>query len=108
MNLNHLSDYDILTWHVVICIHVHIIHVSNYTADSKQCKVVHCDCNIFYLLHSVTGTCWLLASRLGFDFFQVNIMAGPSKKMCVSDEIIYELLKQNEYSDISESEYTVK
>jgi hypothetical protein len=34
-------------------------------------------------------------------------MAGPSKKMRVSeDEVLYELLKQNEYNDISESEYS--
>jgi hypothetical protein len=40
----------------------------------------------------------------------VNILAGPNK-MCVSDEeVLYELLQENEYSDISESEYrmTVK
>jgi hypothetical protein len=34
-------------------------------------------------------------------------MAGPSKKMLVSDEeVFYELLQENEYSGISESEYT--
>jgi hypothetical protein len=33
-------------------------------------------------------------------------MAGPSKKMCVSDEILYELLQKNEYCDISENEYS--
>jgi hypothetical protein len=34
-------------------------------------------------------------------------MAGPSKKMCVSDEeVFYELLQENEYSGISESEYS--
>jgi hypothetical protein len=32
-------------------------------------------------------------------------MAGPSKKMCVSDEeVLHELLQENEYSYISESE----
>jgi GMP synthase-like glutamine amidotransferase len=34
-------------------------------------------------------------------------MAGPSKKMRVSDEGVFcELLQENEYSDISESEYS--
>jgi hypothetical protein len=33
-------------------------------------------------------------------------MAGPSKKMHVSDEVFYELLQENEYSGISESEYS--
>jgi hypothetical protein len=34
-------------------------------------------------------------------------MAGPSKKMCASDKVsFYELLQKNEYSDISESEYS--
>jgi hypothetical protein len=34
-------------------------------------------------------------------------MADPSKKMCVSDnEVFYELLQENEYSGISESEYS--
>jgi hypothetical protein len=33
-------------------------------------------------------------------------VAGPSKKMRVSDEVLYELLQENEYSDISESEYS--
>jgi hypothetical protein len=32
-------------------------------------------------------------------------MAGPSKKMCVSDEVLYGLLQENEYSDISRREY---
>jgi hypothetical protein len=31
-------------------------------------------------------------------------MAGPSKKMYVIDEVLYELLQKNEYSDIFESE----
>jgi hypothetical protein len=31
-------------------------------------------------------------------------MAGPSKKMRVSDEMLCELLQENEYNDISESE----
>jgi hypothetical protein len=34
-------------------------------------------------------------------------MAGPNKKMCVSDEeVLYELLQENEYSDISERKYS--
>jgi hypothetical protein len=34
-------------------------------------------------------------------------MAGPSKKMHVSDkEVFYELLQENEYNDISEIEYS--
>jgi hypothetical protein len=33
-------------------------------------------------------------------------MADPSKKMRVSDEVLYEHLLENEYSDISESEYS--
>jgi hypothetical protein len=37
----------------------------------------------------VTGSCWLLDSCPGFEFFQLNIMAGPSKKMCVSDEMFF-------------------
>jgi hypothetical protein len=32
-------------------------------------------------------------------------MAGHRKKMRVSDEVLYELLQENEYGDISESEY---
>jgi hypothetical protein len=32
-------------------------------------------------------------------------MAIPSKKMRVSDAVLYELLQGNEYIDISESEY---
>jgi type IV secretory pathway VirB4 component len=32
-------------------------------------------------------------------------MTGPSK-MCVSDKVFYERLQENEYSDISESEYS--
>jgi hypothetical protein len=36
-------------------------------------------------------------------------MAGPSKKMRESDEeVFYELLQENEYSDISDSEINVK
>jgi hypothetical protein len=34
-------------------------------------------------------------------------MAGPSKKMHMCDEVVlYELLQENAYSDISESEYS--
>jgi hypothetical protein len=34
-------------------------------------------------------------------------MAGPSKKMCVSDEeVLYELLQENDYSNTSDSEYS--
>jgi hypothetical protein len=33
-------------------------------------------------------------------------MAGPSKEIRVSDEILCELLLENEYSDISKSEYS--
>jgi hypothetical protein len=44
----------------------------------------------------VTGSCWLLDSCPGFEIFQLN-MAGPSKKMRVSeDEVFYELLQENE------------
>lgn len=32
-------------------------------------------------------------------------MAGPSKKMLVSDEVLYKVLQENEYSVISEIEY---
>jgi hypothetical protein len=32
-------------------------------------------------------------------------MEGPSKKMHVSNEVLHDLLKENEYSGISESEY---
>jgi hypothetical protein len=32
-------------------------------------------------------------------------MAGPSKKMRVSDEVLYELLQEKEYSVIYENEY---
>jgi hypothetical protein len=36
-------------------------------------------------------------------------MGGASNQMCVSDEeVFYELLQENEYSDISESEYSGK
>jgi hypothetical protein len=35
----------------------------------------------------------------------VNIVAGPNKEMHVNDEeVLYELLQENEYSDISEIE----
>jgi hypothetical protein len=54
----------------------------------------------------VTGRYLLLDSCPEFEFLQVNIMAGPSKKMCMSDEeVLHVLLQENEYSDISESEY---
>jgi hypothetical protein len=33
-------------------------------------------------------------------------VAGPGKKMHVRDEVFYELFEENEYSDISESEYS--
>jgi hypothetical protein len=33
-------------------------------------------------------------------------MAGPSKKMHVRDEVLYELLQGNDCSDISESKYS--
>jgi hypothetical protein len=34
-------------------------------------------------------------------------MACPSKKLCGSDEVVlYEQFQENEYSDISESEYS--
>jgi hypothetical protein len=33
-------------------------------------------------------------------------MVGPSKKMSVSDKVLHELLQKNEYSEISESEYS--
>jgi hypothetical protein len=33
-------------------------------------------------------------------------MVGPSKEVHVSDEVLYELLQENEYSVISESKYT--
>jgi hypothetical protein len=49
----------------------------------------------------------LLDGCPGFKFLQVNIVAGPSKKMHVSDaEMLYELLQENKYSDISESVYS--
>ncbi|PNF30123.1 hypothetical protein B7P43_G03125 [Cryptotermes secundus] len=32
-------------------------------------------------------------------------MVSPSKKMLVSDEVFYELLQGNEYSNISQGEY---
>jgi hypothetical protein len=34
-------------------------------------------------------------------------MEGPSKKMRISDEVFYELLQENECSDISESDSKV-
>jgi hypothetical protein len=34
-------------------------------------------------------------------------MAGPSKRMRISnEEVFYELLQENEYSDISENDYS--
>jgi hypothetical protein len=49
----------------------------------------------------------LLDSCPGFKFLLVNIIAGPSKMMCVRDEeVLYELLQDNEYSDISEGKYS--
>jgi hypothetical protein len=43
--------------------------------------------------------CRLLDSCPGFKFLRINIMAGPSTKMRVSDEEVL-----HEYSDISEKE----
>jgi hypothetical protein len=37
----------------------------------------------------VTGSCCLLDSCPGFEFFRLDIMAGPSKKMLVSDEVVF-------------------
>jgi hypothetical protein len=34
------------------------------------------------------------------------MMAGPNKKIRVSNEVFYELLQENEYGDISESGYS--
>jgi hypothetical protein len=33
-------------------------------------------------------------------------MAGPSKEMHANDEMLYELLQEDEYSDISDSKYS--
>jgi hypothetical protein len=33
-------------------------------------------------------------------------MAGPSKKVLVSDEVLYKLFQENEYSVISETKYS--
>jgi hypothetical protein len=46
----------------------------------------------------------VLDSRPGFEFLLVNIVAGPSKKMHVSDIGAMWILQENECSDISESE----
>jgi hypothetical protein len=48
----------------------------------------------------------LLDNCPGFECFQVNIVADHSNKICVSYEVLYELLQENEYSDILESEYS--
>lgn len=48
----------------------------------------------------------MLDNCSGFDCFQVNIVAAHSNKIHVSDEMLYELLQENEYSDILESEYS--
>jgi hypothetical protein len=48
----------------------------------------------------------MLDSCPGFEFLRVNIMAGPSKKMRGSDKVLYELLQEDECSNVSESEYS--
>jgi hypothetical protein len=46
----------------------------------------------------------LIDSCPAFEFLQVNIMRGPNKKMRLSDEVLSELFKEKEYSDIFERE----
>jgi hypothetical protein len=39
---------------------------------------------------------WQEGAVMDFEFLWVNIMAGPSKKMCDCDEeVLYELLQEN-------------
>jgi hypothetical protein len=45
---------------------------------------------------------------MGLGFCKVKIMVSPSKKTCVSDEMLYELLQENEYSDTFDSEINMK
>jgi hypothetical protein len=49
----------------------------------------------------------LIAWQLScLKFLKANIMPGHSKKMRVSDEEVYELLRENEYGDTSKGEYS--
>jgi hypothetical protein len=48
----------------------------------------------------------LLDSCPGFEFLQVNIMAGVSKMIHMINEVLYVMLQENEYSDISGSKYS--
>lgn len=45
-----------------------------------------------------------MIALLGFECLQVNMNASPSKKMSVSNEVLYELLEEN--SNIYESKYS--
>jgi hypothetical protein len=44
----------------------------------------------------VTVRCLLFDSCPGFEFLRVYMMAGPSKKMRVNDEVLHELLQEKE------------
>lgn len=65
---------------VVTSIDVNVI-LCRYNA-SQQWKLVYCAWKKFWLVQSVTGSCWLLNSCPGFEFFRLNV-ACPSKKMHV-------------------------
>jgi hypothetical protein len=55
-------------------------------------------CTLCLLDVLVTSECYkgadLLDSCPGFKFCLVNIKAGPSRKICVSDEMLYECYKR--------------
>jgi hypothetical protein len=114
--INQLSGYDILRHHAVLCIVVgmaslYIMHVSNYSVGHNESVMqIRTSCLLDLL---VTSECdrkmlidWLIDICRGFELLRVNFMVGPSKKMGVSDEVLYELLQENEYSYISESEFS--
>lgn len=48
-------------------------------------------------------TLWLFDTCPGFEFFQLNIMADPIDKMCLSSE----LSRENEYSGVSAANIVV-
>jgi hypothetical protein len=110
--MNQLSGYDVLTRHTFLCIilgmtSLHVMHVSNCTVVDMAVG----NANLYIVLarsssyFRVTERCWLLDICPGLEFLWVNILAGPSKKMSVS-EVLHKLLQENEYSNISESEYS--
>jgi hypothetical protein len=103
MTFSQLSGYDVLRHHAVLCIIVgttslHVMRISNYVViavmpvGNADLYIVLARCSTYF---RVTGRCQLLGRCPGLKFLRVNIMAGPSKKMRVSDEeVLHEHLLQ--------------